>query len=123
MSGGCNCHRTFDHAAEHNLQVMSARYVDHFQGMTNATALHEFNHNAINAPDQARDIIDSHTAFIGHDRKRDMLADQAQAVIIMGSNGLFYEFDIVGGYGLEISKGLLDRQRTVVIDTHNGRCE
>src|SRR5260221_5780981 len=119
MSGGCNCHRTFDHAAEHNLQVMSARNMDHFQGMTNATALHEFNHDAINASDQARNVIDSHTAFIGHDWKRDMLADKAQTVIIVGSNGLFYEFDIVGGHGLNISNGLFGRPRTVGINTPN----
>jgi hypothetical protein len=29
VSSGCNCQRTFDHAADHHQQIMRASYVNH----------------------------------------------------------------------------------------------
>src|SRR5690349_9513185 len=106
MGGGGDGDRAFDHAADHDAQVMGASDMDHFQGAVDASAFHILDVDAVNMPDQPGDIIDGDGAFIGDDGERDIVAHQLESGEIVGRYGLFHKLYIVRGQSIDLVNGL-----------------
>ena len=116
VGGSGDCQRTFDHAADHDAQVVRPCNVNHFERGSNPAAFHKLYIDAIHTSSHAGNIFDGDATFVGDDG-RERCPYQFQSCEVMCGNGLLDKFDIVGSEGLNIFDGFFRCPASVGINT------
>src|SRR5947209_11189903 len=102
VGGRCNCQGTFDHATDHDEQVMRTSYVNHFQGLANAATLHKLDVDTVDMSANPGNIFYSDATLIRDNGDGYIVPYELKASQVMRGNGLLNKLDVIGSQGIDI---------------------